>query len=221
VNPPDSEIFLGFDPGGNGKYGVALLSGTDLSCCAVETTATAFEWAKRGCGLKKPVAAGIDTLLHWSDRRSGWRAADCSLRAKYPTMKRSVVAPSSLYGAMVIGGMALAMRCRKNWQKIILNETHPKVLFYHFFEWSYGGKQDARAREERLAKAIRCFEALSGLSLPSRTDEHAFDAALSAWATREGCRKGWDDLADHDRDLVFPIEDGVHYFWPMLETDAR
>ena len=40
------------------------------------------------------------------------------------------MAPNSLFGAMAVGGVGLALRLRERWPSIALTETHPKVLFY-------------------------------------------------------------------------------------------
>jgi hypothetical protein len=64
----------------------------------------------RATDRNKPDAAGIDTLMFWETGASGWRAADGWLRQKYPRAIKSVVSPNSLYGAMAIQGMAMAIK---------------------------------------------------------------------------------------------------------------
>jgi hypothetical protein len=122
--------YLGFDPGGDSRFGVALLGEDRVRASIVSTVDDALKWAIAECGSRRPIAAGIDTLLHWATAESGWRPCDCRLRRKYPSVQKSVISPNSLYGAMAIGGMALALRLREAWPEIILNETHPKVLLH-------------------------------------------------------------------------------------------
>jgi len=69
-------------------------------------------------------------MLHWCDAPGGWRPSDKRLRDAYPAARSSVLSPNGLYGSMGIGGMALALRLREQWPKILLNETHPKVLAF-------------------------------------------------------------------------------------------
>jgi predicted nuclease with RNAse H fold len=126
----DKAIYLGFDPGGERKFGVALVSGRSIVTSTVSSVDDAMCWAVRQRESRQPIAAGIDTLLHWATSKGGWRACDWQLRKRYWSMSNSVISPNGLYGAMAIGGMALAFRLRQTWPEIILNETHPKVLLY-------------------------------------------------------------------------------------------
>ena len=52
-NHPDKrgildELFLGFDPGGNGNYGVALLAGPRASTATVQNIEEAINWTTEG-----------------------------------------------------------------------------------------------------------------------------------------------------------------------------
>ena len=125
-----ADIYLGFDPGGDRRFGVALLEGDCVTTSTISSVADAINWAVQECGQRQPIAAGIDTLLHWTTTRSGLRPCDLKLRADYPAVQNSVMALNSLFGAMAIGGMALALRLRQVWPEIVLNETHPKVLMH-------------------------------------------------------------------------------------------
>jgi hypothetical protein len=108
-------IYLGFDPGGDRRFGVALLDGECLKSSTVSSVDDAMNWAREECGSRQPVAAGIDTLLHWATSKSGMRPCDLKLRGMYPCIGNSIMAPNSLVGAMAIGGMALALRLREVW----------------------------------------------------------------------------------------------------------
>jgi len=44
-------------------------------------------------------------------------------------------------------------------------------------------------------------------------DDHQLDALLSAWATREGYARGWQDLAGPEADHIYPAG-AVSYLWP-------
>ena len=73
-------IYLGFDPGGECKFGVALLDGDCLRTSTVSNVDAAMDWAVSECGSRLPIAAGIDTLLHWATSESGTRPYDIQLR---------------------------------------------------------------------------------------------------------------------------------------------
>jgi hypothetical protein len=202
---PLEGIFLGFDPGGKNGFGAAILAGQEVATTIVSTVAGAMAWAVERCWSSVPVAAGVDTLLHWSDGASGWRPADRWLRTTYPKTALSVASANSLYGAMAVGGMALALRLRARWPSILLNETHPKVLIP-----ALGGERYADSSPEA---AMAWFAKLAGLDVSGVRSGHELDALLSAWATRQGLIDGWADLVGDDPALLFPAGK-VTYTWP-------
>lgn len=199
------EVFLGFDPGGGSTFGVAMLSQSAVTAFTVSSVTEAIEWAVAQCRDRRVTAAGIDTLLHWSTAPGGWRPADRYLRASYPNARSSVLSPNGLYGSMAIGGMALAMRLRGCWPNIVLNETHPKVLF--------SALTGDRYRKAAIASAVESFLAYTKLTVVGTLNEHEFDAAMSAWAARAGLFGDWDDLVEAGADLLFPVGP-VKYLWP-------
>lgn len=200
----DKGTYLGFDPGGDSRFGVVLLAENFVKASTVSTVDDAVKWAVDECGSLRPIAAGIDTLLHWATTKSGMRPCDLQLRRKYPDARNSIMAPNSLYGAMAIGGMALALRLRKKWPELDLNETHPKVLLYALWKERYDPKT--------VSAAVRQFARRVGIECAIR-GEHEFDALLSAWATREGLAGGWIDIVGIDVDLLLPAG-RVRYLWP-------
>jgi hypothetical protein len=48
------------------------------------------------------------------------------------------------------------------------------------------------------------------------SNDHAFDAALSAWATRQGYESGWQDLVIQEANPIFPAGE-VNYLWPPVK----
>jgi hypothetical protein len=206
-----SDAFLGFDPGGNRSFGVALLCGAEVKSTTVSSVADAVDWVVEECGATEPIAAGIDAMLHWCDAPGGWRSADKSLRAAYPAARSSILSPNGLYGSMSIGGMALALRLRQRWPKIRLNETHPKVLAYSL--------RGAVHRDDNPTAGILWFARYTGVDLTHAGTGHDFDAVLSAWATREGLARGWTDLVTDDPALLFPAGK-VTYLWPEFPAQG-
>ena len=123
-------LYLGYDPGGDGKHGVAAIYGKQATCGTVATAEDAINWLIERCASCEPSAFGIDTLTLWSTGLAGWRPADRALRAAYPVVAASVAAPNSLYGAMPINGVAVALALRNNFKILKVTETHPKVLYF-------------------------------------------------------------------------------------------
>ena len=123
-------IILEFDPGGKKhRNGAAIWrAGSKPVSKSFDCVDTTLDWFERELGEDHPTAAGIDTLLCWQTGPGGLREPDRRLQAKYRAVRSSIVAPNSLYGSMAIQGMAMAIRLRKNWPDIKLNETHPKVI---------------------------------------------------------------------------------------------
>jgi len=129
----ESMIILGFDPGGT--TGVSVLriladGSTTAETDSVASVDDAIDWAVNQCQGETPTAAGIDTFLCWSTERSGWRRIDLKLRNAFPDVRASVFSSNSAYGAMAVQGVAIALRLRERWPSVILNETHPKVLYH-------------------------------------------------------------------------------------------
>lgn len=92
-----ASVTLGYDPGGDGRHGVAALHtderGTARAEAATVTTAeAAFGWlaARLPPDPNMRTAIGIDTLAVWSSGSAGWRPADEWLRGKYRRVRNSV-----------------------------------------------------------------------------------------------------------------------------------
>ncbi len=99
-------LYLGYDPGGDKKHGVAELS-LDHSTGAVTRVQTSLasnadaalaHFRSRGAQDEPIGGIGIDTLTEWCLGNAGWRPADLWLRATYPAAKNSVVNPNYING---------------------------------------------------------------------------------------------------------------------------
>lgn len=76
-----AEIYIGYDPGGNGAHGVAAINGEHAVCATVATALDSIVWLTQQCDQQTPAAFGLDTLTLWSTGPAGWRPADrCSGR---------------------------------------------------------------------------------------------------------------------------------------------
>ena len=118
------------------------------------------------------------------------------------------MSPNSLFGAMAIGGMALALRLRQKWPELELNETHPKVLLH-----ALGNPYDPK-KSKTVQAAIRRFVSQGHYTEPNIEGEHQLDAALSAWATQKGVAESWVDIIGNRDNLLFPVEK-VSYLWGL------
>ncbi len=147
---------VGYDPGGNGKHGVAALivdngRPVQLSFTTVRNAQAALDWFTIG---EIPIAAGIDTLTVLSMGDSGWRPADLWLRGKYPQVQNSVVNPNYLQGAMSLNGLAVMVSLRDVSEGILFSETHPKVLYYRLSGIQYNYRINQELMDEHLSQWI-------------------------------------------------------------------
>lgn len=197
-------LFLGYDPGGEGKNGVAVLriadDGTTFerppetrTLCDVEEVC---RWLR---AHDKAEALGIDTPLAWS--RKGDRACDDALRRKYPEQSESVIAQDRLRGAMTISGVIIA-RLGYHLGLPLLVESHPKLVLRAWLEDHMAGTEFAKWHEPLCRK---------------KTGDHEADALIAAWCASRWYFEHWtvnlyDAFAEQGK-LVFPAREAV-YPWP-------
>jgi hypothetical protein len=207
-----SDLYLGYDPGGGSAHGVAAIDHRQILCDTVATAEDALSWFGEQCKAYEPKALGVDTLTLWSTGPAGWRPADRALRAAYPAVAASVTAPNSLYGAMPINGVAVALALSREFKKLTVTETHPKVLYFVLA----GTEYDFAEQRDQMIQALVEWLALGPCNVGS---EHAWDALVSAFAAREWDTGRWrSDLhqlpLDEVERLISPQELESHYAWP-------
>lgn len=181
-------LFLGYDPGGKGKNGVAaiqVVSDTPkiVDKATVRDAAEALSWLE--VHARSADALGIDTLLAWSPK--GGRACDNALRRKYGG--NSIVAQNSLYSSMTLNGAIVAKRAG-----LPVYESHPK-LFLRVCD------------EDAIREVYQDTVADPGA-------DHEGDAIVAAWCAAMGHSRKWTvdlyaDIQD-DIELVVP---GARYPW--------
>lgn len=200
-------LFLGYDPGGAGKHGVAAADITPNGAFLIEPAVVTLdnagevrEWLR---DHKLAKALGIDTLLAWS--ASGGRACDNALRARYPERAPSVIPQNSLYSAMTINGILVAETGRE--LGIQLVECHPKLLLGAALANDPEGK-DLASRHRDLLKAA------SSAATRVKADDMG-DALVAAWCASRWYFKRWttDLYASIPDDLTYPAGPAV-YPWP-------
>ena len=222
-----SECVLGYDPGGNAKHGVALLEvrrSRVVGCrtAILPTVHDVIEWFARelpvpGCC---PLGIGIDTLTIWGTGRSGWRPADEWLRRQYRRVQRSVMSPNTLSGAMSLNGMAVLVALREQWPDLRASETHPKVLYYGLTGNPHNWPRHRRAMcnwlDDQLGVAV---------DIERGARDHAWDAALSAWAAWRGFTGAWGfDLHALPQSATFPVlapAGPSFFYWPAISPRRR
>lgn len=203
---------IGYDPGGNGRHGLAVLAVKNGSIqeATTKTLDNAEEVIKTAQKQRSLVALGADTLTCWSTGASGWRPADHWLKEKYREVQRSIVPPNALYGAMVLNGMAVVLSLRNQRPDLLITETHPKVLFWFLTreKYDYENKKDLMDRTLATSLGVRI----------SPANEHEWDSAASAFAALQGLLGIWkhdlleEPMAGGER-LLSPCG-ATHYYWP-------
>jgi hypothetical protein len=203
----DTNHVAGYDPGGDGCHGVAILridDGVPVSL-RTDTLSTAEQVLKHFATVPSLEAIGIDTLTCWSTGPCGWRPADRWLRAKYSTVAKSIVSPNGLFGSMALNGMGVLIALRQQSPGLFVTETHPKVLYWHL-----AGKKHEYQTAEGTMDAL-LSEALPLEKIPAT--EHEWDAGLSAVAALRAVRGAW------HRDLhALPVVDGERLICPAGVT---
>lgn len=218
---PVQRVVLGYDPGGNAKHGVAAIvvdsnfvATANIESDTVATAEDAVSWfGKRLTGPSSALAGvGVDTLTLWSSGPSGLRPADAWLRHQpgLALAADSVVSPNGLRGAMVLNGMTVLLALRATFPNVPITETHPKVLYLQQagVKWDWGQR----------ARMVPWLEQQVGQKFASAPDEHAWDAAASAWAAACGFGRRWSrDLhqlpTGPGQRLVSPVGQ-TFFYWP-------
>ena len=203
---------VGYDPGGNGKHGFARARVRDGEIVSVTTKTLrhAEDVIASILEIETPLGLGIDTLTCWGTGRSGWRPADHWLRDHHRDVKKSIVAPGGLFGAMSVNGMTVLVTVRQALPDIFVTETHPKVLYYALFEepYDYSGTNTS-VMNDRLSSRL-------GVDVEPR-NEHEWDAAISILPVIRGLHGSWQDLhtlqTKSGERLVQPCGKTT-YMWP-------
>ena len=208
-----SGYWVGADPGGKGKFGLAFLDAEQGLHCA--TVSSVEDAVKCVVGKGKPLGLGIDAPMWWSAIAGGDRMADKNvrdaIRGKCKGRSGTVQSPNSLQGAALIGGAMLAFRVRQEFPRVQITESHPKALLYALRPDGQDHELDDKD-VQRFAERFR---------IPSleKLNEHERDAAIAAVCAREGFKKHWrTDLArqPHPSELdprSYWLQP-MHYFWP-------
>jgi hypothetical protein len=208
-------IYVGFDPGGIGRFGWSVLSGNafplKLKGCGVADHAQGACRAAIECAGSQIEGVGVDAPLFWNP--AGDRLVDQTVRLaikRRGSHSATVGAVNSLQGACLIQGILVSILCQSELARTTpITESHPKALL-----WLLG-----------LATKDRKPDALSFRDLhdyvfsdhPELVSEHERDAALGAVAAFAAHSKkdGWQDLYSQEINPVTPLNPAPGYWMPI------
>jgi len=208
-------VYVGFDPGGFGTFGWAVLSGDSLPLRLedrgiADQARNACEAAMKSAGPNVQ-AIGIDAPLFWNS--GGDRIADQRVRtaiAKLGSAGGTVSSVNSLRGACLIQGMMAALICREKLGKeASLTEAHPKALLW-LMRLATRERRPADIRLDELGRFVKAegvFEAT----------DHERDAVLGAiTAFAMGSKlDGWQDLYALEPNPMTPLDLRPGYWMPI------
>lgn len=203
---------VGYDPGGNGKNGFALLRICDCKPVSISIrTLSTSEEVINEIRSNNVLGLGVDTLSCWCTGSAGWRPADLWLRERYPAVIKSIMPPNTLAGSMCINGMSVLIETANNSRGITLSETHPKVLYYALTQQKYDYHESHAEMDSFLSNV------LSSLKIRTSND-HEWDAAISAYALLMGMTGAWKNdlhkLQPEDNCRIVNPCGKTFYYWP-------
>ncbi|MBW8015049.1 MAG: hypothetical protein FVQ82_02610 [Planctomycetes bacterium] len=199
---------FGYDPGGNGNHGVAVLEVSDslasvsIDFFTLETTQDVIDFFDT---YRNSLGIGIDTLTRWCTGVSGWRPADHWLKKQYKSIQNSIMSPNSLFGSMSIGGMLIKKAYSQRSKVGLVSETHPKVIYFELTDNRYDWQNSKETMDSNLSSFI-------GLKVVTKTD-HEFDAIISSFCVQQYLLGNWKNNL-HELSL----EEGDQYIDPFVES---
>ena len=224
---------IGYDPGGNGKHGLAIMSIKNNEIFGIEVTAhkNLQEVIETAFDCQDLRAIGVDTLTCWSTGDSGWREADSKLRKDFGNR---VINPNYLSGAMCINGMGFILKMREEFgNRLKIIETHPKVILSklfsnkqlvktenpneknpkHYLESSLPADFYSKFNNKLTREDLR-IDTRGGVN-KHKIDENKTDACLSALSAFLGQSKSWIDLHKKNdcNTTIYPCGP-TQYYWP-------
>ena len=208
-----SGTILGYDPGGNGVHGAALaiVENNHVLNLEVQTLSTAEDVINFACKATTLDVLAVDTLTKWSTGWSGWRPADCWLKANYKETTNSIASANSLFGSMGLNGMSVMLELRMKDSNIKVTETHPKVLYFALSGKKYDYKHESHDMDIFLSDLLNIRV--------NTSNDHEWDAVVSVYAAIMGYSGQWStnlhDLPAQDTERLIKPAGNTEYWWPI------
>jgi hypothetical protein len=210
------EIYLGFDPGGKGKFGWTICH-EDQEHLRIIHTGNADHAQGALLAVKSclpchatAIGAGIDAPLFWianGSRNSNLmvRRAIKKLGSKSPG--GTVQQLNSLRGACLVQGSLIAKLLVDEFPSIKITETHPKALL---FMLGLANTQNPPS-SIGVGDLGQYVDAVAG-----NHTEHERDSILGAIASWASVKRQdhWRDLAKEEKGLLVPFECTPEYWMP-------
>ena len=216
------KLFVGFDPGGEKKFGWAICSSEGSRLQILQTGKA--DHAEGALGAVKAaipyrakiIGAGIDAPLFWV--ANGSRNADFLVRnaikklgAKTPG--GTVQQVNSLRGACLVQGPLIAKLLTKQYPGVLITESHPKALLYLL----------GIAKKEVTPNSITVTDLEEYVRTVNNSySEHERDAilgAVTAWAP-ENTQSHWKNLAIEEKGMLVPFDYKPSYWMPWNLVQA-
>ena len=210
------ELYVGFDPGGKGKFGWAMCSPEGerlriLHAGNADHAQNALLAVKSRLPSQVTITgAGIDAPLFWVS--NGGRNSDLLVRNAIKKLGSkspggTVQQLNSLRGACLVQGPLIAKLLMDEFPTIAITETHPKALLYLL---GLANKQNP-PNDIRIENLCKYVHADAG-----QYSEHERDSVLGAvasWASLKQQGK-WHDLAQEEQGLLVPFDYKPAYWMP-------
>ncbi len=216
------EIYVGFDPGGDKRFGWAVCSSKEsilhvlATGRAAHTREAVTQALSVASGKGTIMGAGIDAPLFWSE--AGGRDVDILVRSAIkqlgaPHPEGTVQHINSLRGACLLQGVMTARLLQKQHPDIALTESHPKALLYLL----------GIANAERSAASVTMADLLNYVICETHVGEHERDAVLAAITAFAGKirTQGWINLFKRERKSIIPFNYQCAYWmpWNLIKED--
>lgn len=212
-----AKFILGFDPGGQKKFGWAIAEDLGPKLMVIKTGVVseahqAIEMVSRILPkVDQVTAAGIDAPLFWG--KAGSRQVDGLIRQAVASRGHdhasgTVQDVNSLRGACLVQGVLLASLLNARFDDALITEAHPKALL-----WLLGIGTDVTLRQ--LPEFIE-IEVDARVNADSASD-HERDAVLAAYAGWSMCKQspGWANVFEKEHAPVQPFGTPVSYWMPL------
>ena len=210
------EIYVGFDPGGKGRFGWAICSPEGerlrvLNAGNAEHAQNALLVVKSQLPSQTTITgAGIDAPLFWV--ANGVRNSDLLVRnaikklgAKSPG--GTVQQLNSLRGACIVQGPLIAKLLMDEFPSVAITETHPKALL---FLLGLANKKNPPGdiSTENLSDYIHVDA--------GKYSEHERDSVLGAMASWISMKQKdeWRDLVQDEQGIMVPFDYKPAYWMP-------